>query len=69
MSYITFDYKCPEGHYETRMVQRSEMDKQWCNEPDESRFKLLGKKCDAPMIRLPAGTRTTFRFNDKKLKR
>ena len=56
--YITFDYKCPEcGHVESRFVKREHMDVQDCNEP-----------CNHPMRRLPAGTRTTFKFADTKLK-
>lgn len=59
MSYITFDYQCPDGcEIDTRMVQREEMNNQWC--PKHS--------CPKPMNRLPAGTRTTFRFADTKLK-
>jgi hypothetical protein len=56
MSYITFDYKCPDcGHEDTRLVKREEMDEQACT-------------CEQTMRRLPAGTRTTFRFADTKLK-
>jgi hypothetical protein len=56
MSYITFDYKCPDcGHVDTRLVKREEMDEQACT-------------CEQTMRRLPAGTRTTFRFADTKLK-
>jgi len=66
--YITFDYRCPEGHHEERFVKKSEMDDQWCNHIHESGFGKLGKTCDAPMTRLPAGTRTTFRYADTKLK-
>jgi hypothetical protein len=61
--YITFDYKCPScGHTEPRFVRRSEMDDQVhraCAPP------LSG---GIPMTRLPAGTRTTFRYADRKLK-
>lgn len=54
--YITFDYRCPTtGEVESRFVKRSEMDEQF-NEEGER------------MIRLPAGTRTTFRYADTKLK-
>jgi len=56
--YITFDYKCSCGHVESRFVKRDEMDSQKCRE------------CSATenMARLPAGTRTTFRHADTKLK-
>ena len=54
--YITFDYRDPDtGEVEARFVKRSEMDEQ-----RNSAGKL--------MVRLPAGTRTTFRFADSKLK-
>jgi hypothetical protein len=56
MSYITFDYKCPDcGAVDTRLVKREEMDEQACT-------------CETEMRRLPAGTRTTFLFADTKLK-
>ncbi|MHC4302574.1 MAG: FmdB family zinc ribbon protein [Planctomycetota bacterium] len=56
MSYITFDYKCPDcGAIDTRLVKREEMDEQACT-------------CETEMRRLPAGTRTTFLFADTKLK-
>jgi len=61
--YITFDYKCPKcGHVESRFVKREEMNDQVhraCAAP------LTG---GTPMVRLPAGTRTTFRYADTKLK-
>ncbi len=56
--YITFDYKCTTcGDTYTRFVKREEKDNQIC-------------ACQSvtPMTRLPAGTRTTFRFADTKLK-
>lgn len=57
--YITFDYKCPAcDEVEPRFVRREEMDVQHCNTCN----------LDQPMIRLPAGTRTTFRYADTKLK-
>lgn len=58
--FISFDYKCTRCEdIDSRMVKRVEMDEQTCNKPD----------CfSAHMIRLPAGTRTTFRFADRKLK-
>ena len=61
MPFITFDYKCSDPNcagYEERLVLRKDMDAQRCNEPD----------CTAIMRRLPAGTRTTFKFADTKLK-
>ena len=66
--YITFDYKCPTcGHVESRFVRRSEMDEQFCNQ--ELDAGLLGLyDCRHRLIRLPAGTRTTFRFADTNLK-
>lgn len=62
MSYITFDYKCPKcGHVESRFVQRTEMDMVY--------HHGCGTQHGEPkMVRLPAGTRTHFRFNDTKLK-
>ena len=53
--YITFDYKHPDGRIESRFVKRSEMDQQ-VNDKGEK------------LMRLPAGTRTTFRFADTRLK-
>jgi len=54
--YITFDYRCPEtGQMESRFVKRTEMDEQYT-------------EAGVKMIRLPAGTRTHFRFADTKLK-
>jgi hypothetical protein len=60
--YITFDYKCPDcGHVDSRFVKKSEMDEQYHERcPDSRGFRML---------RLPAGTRTTFRFADRRLKR
>jgi len=59
MSYITFDYRCSTcEETESRFVRRSDMDDQKC--PKHSAPK--------PMTRLPAGTRTTFRYADTKLK-
>lgn len=56
--YITFDYKCTYcGHVESRFVKREHMDVQDCDAP-----------CNHPMQKLPAGTRTTFKFADTKLK-
>lgn len=62
--YITFDYRCPYcEHEESRFVKRTEMDDQECTHPG-----LPSWHVPAPMTRLPAGTRTTFRFADTKLK-
>lgn len=57
--YITFDYRCSDCFaVDTRFVRKSEKDEQHC------------KECDSPLplVRLPAGTRTTFRYADRKLK-
>jgi hypothetical protein len=60
VSYITFDYKCPEcGATESRLVKRTVQDYQF-HECDADTRRL--------MVKLPAGTRTTFRFADDKLK-
>ena len=62
--YITFDYRCPHcGHEESRFVKRSEMDEQTCDHGG-----LPSWHEPALMKRLPAGTRTTFRYADSKLK-
>lgn len=65
--YITFDYKCLCGHVDTRMVQRDEMDDQY-HDPCPEASAITGAPCPMAMTRLPAGTRTTFRFADTKLK-
>lgn len=58
--FIAFTYKCPAcGHTEDRFVRRSEMDVQVCTRNKAMRL----------MTRLPAGTRTTFKFADGRLKR
>ena len=54
--YITFDYRCSCGNVESRFVRKEAKDNQRC------------AKCDSEMTRLPAGTRTTFKFADTKLK-
>jgi ribosomal protein L37AE/L43A len=55
--YITFDYKCPScQQFDTKFVRRDEMDLQKCED------------CNVELVRLPAGTRTTFRFADTTLK-
>ena len=64
MSYVVFDYVCPTcaRRDDNKMVRRSEMDEQYC-----------GTNCDGDhptkLVRLPAGTRTTFRFADGSLKK
>lgn len=58
--YITFDYKCPQHGIVSRFVKKTEMDEQYCDVPHPGNPE--------PMLRLPAGTRTTFRFADTKLK-
>jgi hypothetical protein len=56
--YITFDFKCGTcGDVQSRFVKREEIDKQLC-----------ACQTITPMTRLPAGTRTTFRYADTKLK-
>ncbi len=63
MSWKVFDYKCHNcGHLEERMVPAEFMDAQWCDKCETDDF-VSGMK------RMPAGTRTHFRFADKKLKR
>ena len=58
--YITFDYRCPScGAQESRFVKKVEMHQQRCKECDYS----------GHMVKLPAGTPTTFKFADRKLKR
>ena len=59
MSYITFDYKCPEcgAEYPNCFVKRSEMDKKTCG------------KCYTTLLRMPPATRTTFVFADPGLKK
>ena len=60
--YITFDYKCPNcGHVESRFVRRDAMDCQY-------HYECTREGMHPMMDRLPAGTRTTFKFADTKLK-
>lgn len=62
--FITFDYRCREcGHQEERFVKRPDMDEQRCRVLDHE-----GSACKSAMTRLPAGTRTTFRYADTRLK-
>ncbi len=55
MSYIIFDYACPNcgAEYPNNFVKRSEMDDQRCG------------KCKTVLKRLPAGPSTTFKFGDR----
>lgn len=58
--FASFDFRCigPQcGHEEDRFVKKEVVDLVRCS------------KCDSSTIRLPAGTRTTFRHADRKLKR
>ena len=62
--FITFDYKCPTcGNLESRFVRKDEMDDQECDH-----LGLPSRYEPTPMTRLPAGTRTTFRYADQNLK-
>ena len=58
MSFITFTFRCPSCKHteEDKLVRRTEMDDQPC------------PRCNDTLVRLPAGTRTHFRFADSKLK-
>lgn len=57
--FISFDYRCPSCFtVDSRFIRKSEMDAQTCDECDSP----------TPLVRLPAGTRTTFRFADTRLK-
>lgn len=63
MSYISFDYKCTKcDSVDSRLVERKDMDSQKCKRAG-TLFPCLGE-----MYKLPAGTRTTFRFADPHLK-
>jgi len=58
MSLITFDYKCTRcGYTDTRIVKRNVQD-----------FQIHQPECGGHMKKLLANPRTTFRFNDTKLK-
>lgn len=62
MSYVSFDYRCPEcGHEESRFVHRDEMDAQKC----PNAMCIVMNDPTPTMSRLPAGTRTTFKFADR----
>lgn len=54
-----YDYRCPQcDHAEERMVKQADADTQLCRQHLN----------EVTMLRLPPGTRTTFRFADQKLK-
>lgn len=54
--YISFDYRCTKCKAVTpKLVRREEKDNQTC-------------ECGGEQVRLPAATRTTFRFADTNLK-
>lgn len=56
--FVVFNFHCSKcKKVEERFVKRSDMDRQAC------------EACSAPMTRLPAATRTHFKFADTKLKR
>lgn len=58
--FITFDFRCRDCFaVDSRFVRKSEIDEQTCKDCDS----------DSPLTRLPAGTRTTFRHADRRLKR
>lgn len=58
MSLVVHDYRCTKcpGYEADKLVSRKAMDDVRC------------PACDAPMVRLPPPTRTTFRFADRRLK-
>lgn len=52
--FVSFDYRCPRsGKVVSKFIKKIDMDDQTC---------LCGKR----MTRLPAGTRTTFKFADTR---
>lgn len=56
MSFISFDYKCLQsGEIVSKFIKKIDMNDQTC-------------RCGAPMVKLPPGTKTHFRFADTKLK-
>ena len=59
MPFVTFDFECNRcgKQYPDKMVLRKDMDAQRCDD------------CKGQLRRLPAATRTTFRFADRKLKK
>lgn len=74
--YIVFNYQCPACQFsEERFVERSRMDTQFCIRPHtrvQSDRGNVPASCRGAriqkMVRLPAGTRTTFLHADRKLK-
>lgn len=66
--HIRFDYRCPDcGFEEERFVEKRLMDNQQCPNyaspnADEPCYSMV-------MTRLPAAPATTFRFNDRSLKK
>ncbi len=65
--YITFTYRCRDcGHEEDRFVKRAEVDEQVCKQMLPR--GVTDYPCGGQMDKLPAGTRTHFRFADTKLK-
>lgn len=63
--FVRFDYRCSHcGHREERFVKKDVMDQQPCREDT----CLVARIWPFKMTRLPAATRTLFRFNDKRLK-
>ena len=59
MSYIRFDYKCPNcgAEFPNCFIKRAEMDEQRCG------------KCKEILKRLPAGPTTTFKFGDRSARK
>jgi predicted nucleic acid-binding Zn ribbon protein len=52
--YVSYDYKCQWCNItQNRFIDKKEKDNQTC------------KRCNAPMLKLPPATKTTFKFNDK----
>lgn len=58
--FVTFDYRCRDmkrcGMITSRFIEKDDMNDQIC-------------ECGASLAKLPAGTRTTFRFADERLKK
>lgn len=58
--FVSFDYRCPHCFsVDSRFVKKVEQYQQRCNECDYT----------GHMVKLPSGTRTTFKHADTKLKR
>jgi len=52
--FISYDYRCINCKTkEARFIKKEDRDDQYC------------KKCKFPMLRLPPGPATTFKYNDK----